>query len=222
MNPVKRSNFILMFLIVVSCQHQQPDVVAWVNNEPISSSELKHWMLLEKANVYNYFYKKYQVSDSENFWTQQLGDEVPLNKLKEVALLQAKRSKVQLMLARDKGIVETADFDEIMNKLEGVNADRKNKVERGEPIYGPLQFSRRTYFSDLFDKTVIDLKNALAKNELKPDSVIMEELQQNANGNLEFLIMQYVDNNYEKYIDGLTNKADITINHEVYEKIRLD
>ena len=88
--------------------------MACVNDEAISKSELKHWMLLEKANVYNYFYQTYKETANDNFWTQQLGDEIPLNKLREVALYKAKRSKVQLTLARDKGIIATADFDGIL------------------------------------------------------------------------------------------------------------
>ncbi len=226
MNSLKLNCFFLIFLVATSCHNNElinkSEVVACVNNEPISTLEFKYWMLLEKANVYNYFYHKYQMSDSDNFWTQHLGNEIPLEKLKEVALMKAKRCKVQLTLARDKGIVETVDFDEIMGGLEEVNAQRREKVERGEPIYGPLQFSKRTYFSDLFDKTMIELKNALAKSELKPDDIIMQELHPRANRNLEFLIMQYVDENYEKYIDQLTNKAEISINHEIYQNIELD
>ena len=197
------------------------DVVAWVNNEAISKSELKHWMLLEKANVYNYFYQTYKETENDNFWTQQLGDEIPLNKLRDEALLKAKRSKVQLMLARDKDIIATADFDEIMQKLDSVNADRQEKHERGEPIYGPVKFTSRTYFFDHFDKTVIELKNALAKNELKPNELQLQELQQ-TNGNLEFLIMQLVDENYEEFIDQLTDKASIKIIHKVYDETCLN
>ena len=196
--------------------------MACVNDEAISKSELKHWMLLEKANVYNYFYQTYKETANDNFWTQQLGDEIPLNKLREVALYKAKRSKVQLTLARDKGIIATADFDGIIQKLANVNNDRKAKNEKGEPIYGPVKFTSRTYFFDYFDKTVIELKNALAKNELKPDNLQLQALQQQSNGNLEFLIMQFVDENYEEFIDQLTDKASIKINHKVYDQTYLN
>ena len=165
--------FLIALLLTISCITNNADTVAWINNEPITKAELKHWMLLEKANVYGYFYRKYNVSDSDKFWTQKQGDEIPLGKLKQVALEKASKCKVQQILALEKGIIKTANFDEIIRELETVNTERKRKVENSEPIYGPIQFTSRTYFFHVFDKMVIELKNELAKDELKPDNVVL-------------------------------------------------
>jgi hypothetical protein len=216
----------LILLIAIGCNTDNCDVVARISNQPITKSELKHWMLLEKSNVYSYFYRKYSVGDSDKFWIHKLGDEIPLVKLKETALEQVKRCKVQQMLALEKGIIETANFDEILEVLEAVNDEREQKVENGEPIYGPIQFTSRTYFSHVFDKMVIELKNELAKKELKPNKEELMKMQKgkgpNSRDNTGFLIMQYVDNNYDRYIDRLMDSAVVKVNKDVYKRICLE
>lgn len=218
--------FLIVVLIASSCAKQDQNVVALVNNEAITKSELKHWMLLEKANVYNYFYSKFGVNDSDNFWTQKLGDEIPLKKLKETAIEKAKRCKVQQIIALKKGIIKTANFDEIISELEKVNIERNMKVENNEPIYGPVQFTSRTYFFHVFDKMQIELKTELAKDELKPSKDILLTMQKDnpdAKKDISgFLTMQYVDKNYDIYIDKLVYMADMKINTKVYNKISMN
>lgn len=217
--------FLIVLLIAVGCNKNKPDLVARLDNEPITKLELKHWILLEKANVYNYFYRKYGISDSDNFWTQKLGDESPLDKLKETAMEKAKRCKMQQILALEKGIIKTTNFDEIVGKMKKVNAERKQKVEKGEPIYGPVQFTTRTWFFHVFDKMVIELKNELAKNELKPGNEELMQMQKNSGqvsvDNSGFLTMQYVDNHYDSFIDELMSGVDIELNEVVYKRISL-
>lgn len=211
---------------MASCYEKKPEIVAWVNIEPIAKSELNHWMLLEKANVYNYFYRTYGVNDSDTFWTQKLGSEIPLEMLKEQALEKVKRCKIQQHLALEKGIIKTTNFDEIVGDMESVNAERKQKVENGEPIYGPLQFTSRTFFFHVFDKMVIELKNELAKNELKPSNEELMQMQKNSGqdsiDNPGFLTMQYVDANYDPYINKLMSTLEVKINRRPYDKLHLD
>jgi hypothetical protein len=219
-------HFLIFLLIAISCSKDNTDTVAWLGNETISKSELKHWMLLEKANVYNYFYRKYGVNDSDDFWTQKLGNEVPLEKLKETALEKARRCKVQQIIALKKGIIKTANFDEIISELEKVNVERNMKVENNEPIYGPVQFTSRTYFFHVFDKMQIELKTELAKDELKPSKDVLLSMQKDkadAKKDISgFLTMQYVDKNYDTYIDKLVYVADMKINTKVYKKISVN
>jgi len=219
--------FILVFSIaLMSCEKEASNIAASIGNEVITKTELNHWMLLEKANVYSYFFRKYGTQDSEDFWTKKLGGEIPLEKLKAVAIESAKRCKVQQILALEKGIIKTANFDEIMDDLENINAERKRKVENGEPIYGPKQFTTRTYFSHVFDKMVIALKNELAKDELKPNNEQLKLLGEKAIDSKKditgFLIMQYVDINYEAYIDNLTVGTTMKIDKKVYKTIRIN
>lgn len=221
--------FSILLLLAGSCDTKKSDLVGRLDNEVITESELQHWMLLEKANVYNYFYQKFGVEDSEHFWTQKQGNEgneVPLERLKKIAIENAKRCKVQQILALEKGIISTTNFDEIEKEMDKVNGERKLKVEKGEPIYGPMQFTSRTYFAHVFDKMVIELKNELAKRELKPSDEELRVMEKKAGSgageNSGFLSMQYVDQHYEKYIDKLMSKTDMKLNIGVYDKIKLE
>lgn len=216
----------IVLLILVSCHKEKQSIVARVNNEAITISEMKHWMLLEKANVYNYFYRKYKVEDSKAFWAHMYGGEIPLEKLKRIAFQQAKRCKIQQIIALEKGIIETATFVEILMELEKVNSERKKKVANGDPIFGPVQFTSRSYFSHVFDQMVIKLKNELAKNELKPSEdevkLMQTRTRQASNNNVGILSMYYVDIHYEAYIEHLVNSARIEIIEDVYDKLNLD
>lgn len=171
----------LVFIGLFACNTSQSEPAAWVKGQPITHSELDYWMLLEKAGVYNYFFRKHGIEDSDNFWFQELDGEIPMEKLRAVALEKAKRVKIQQVLALEKGIIETANFDEILDRLPEVNTERRKRVENGEPVYGPLQFTERTYFLHEFDEMVLELKRELAREKIT---------------------------DYEKYIDQLLAEPD--------------
>lgn len=219
--------FLITSLVnLTNCNQVDPNIVATINSEIITRAELDHWMLLEKATIYSYFYRKYGAQKSEHFWTEKQGGEVPLELLKNTALENVKQCKIQQILALDKGIISTTNFDEIMKKLDGVNAERLRKVKNGEPIYGPKQFTSRTYFLHVFDTMVIALKNELAKDELKPNEDQLNLIKVKINGsekeNIGFLKMQYVDRNYEAYIKDISMKTRVIINEKVYRTIRIN
>jgi len=216
---------VAMLFVLTNCSQEPNDVVARVEGQTITSSELTYWMLLEKANTFNYFYQKYKVVDSKSFWTQKFGNETPLARLRRVALNKAVRCKIQQILALDKGIIESANFNKIMQELDGVNAERKSAVSNQEPVYGLVRFTKRTYFSHVLDKMIVQLKNKLAENELKPDAKTMRELKskhphpsENLSG---FITMQYVDQVYEQYVDAMARKAKVEINSGVFTRVSL-
>jgi len=141
-------------------------------------------------------------------------------------LEKAKRCKIQQIIALNKGLIETTNFDKIIGELQTVNAERASKVENGEPVYGPVQFTSRTYFSHVFDKMKIELKAKLAKDELKPDKEELQGMQKDKTQSLEdisgFLTMQYVDLNYASYIDKQMIGIQLKLNETVYKKISLN
>lgn len=221
-------NAYLVLLLVgsISCKDQRPEPVAWVNDLLISQLEFRHWMLLEKANTFNYFYQKYKVNESDHFWTDTFGGEVPIDRLRKVALEKAIDCKVQQAMALEKGVIDRVDFDVIVQKVKQVNTARKKTVESGEPVYGPVKFTKRTYFSYVFDKMVIDLKNELAKKELRPNQEQLRLLKSKSGDTSKdlsgFLGMQYVDQEYPNYVKKIVSNATVSINDQVYRTIQLN
>lgn len=226
MKFILQGTMLIFLLVVAQCRDGSTDYVAWIDKEPVTRSEMRHWILLEKANMYNYFYRKYKVVDSKNFWTRKLADEIPLERLKETALEKVKRCKVQQILAWRKGIIHTANFDAIVHALDSVNKERMKMVENGEPVYGPKQFTVRTYFAHVFDKMVIELKGELAGNELKPDEqqilAVQSAVMQDSTINVGSLNMFLIDKRYEQYIDSLVSWSVLDINEKVYGDISLE
>lgn len=215
--------FAISFVLFISCDKNDTNVIAWVNQYPVSNAEFKHWMLLQRAEVHNYFYNKYQLADSEDFWETEKEGQSPLEKLKEMALEKAARCKVQQVMALKKGIVDNIDFDQMMVEMQEENLQRKKKIERGEVVYGAKRYTPRTYFAHEFDKMVIQLKTALVNDELRPSEKDIKALIENDDYPLDehkgFYQMQYVEKNYDQFIDSLVNTAAIELNNKSWNAI---
>ena len=232
----KRENFyslyknlyvvLMTLLFACNCNTDNDNVVARVNDFPISNAELKFWMLLQRAEVYNYFYEKYGVEDSDDFWEQKINGEAPLKMLKKLALKKAVRCKIQQILALKKEVVQQIDFDSIMSKMEEENQRRKEKIEKGEVVYGLSKYTKRTFFVGEFDKMLIKLKSELLKEELKPTeedlTLLVNDKDYSLKDNYGFYQMRYVEKNYEKYIDSLVEVADVVINNKNWNAIEAD
>jgi len=213
-----RSLLVISCVLLISCTNYDTSVIAWANQYPISNAEFEHWMLLQRAAVHNYFFNKYHIADSEDFWETEAEGESPLEMLKEMALDKAVRCKVQQIMALEKGIVEHIDFDQMMLEMQEENLKRKTKIEKGEVVYGAKHYTERTYFAHEFDKMVIQLKTALLEEELKPSEKELKALVKDEYFSLEdnrsFYQMQYVEINYARFIDSLTQIAEIKLNKE--------
>lgn len=225
---MKKSNILITLILIVmllaSCQNDT-SVAAWVDDAPITLSEMNYWMLLNKAKVHRHFYMTYGVNDSDDFWASSYGEESPLEMLKSLALQDAKRCKVQQLLACEKGLIVELNFDSMVASMPRANQKRSEKVERGEVIYGPKQFTIRTYFSYLNDKMVFKLKEQLVKQELAPTREELEALKPSPETSVDqykgFLSMQYVDDNYDAFIDSIMAAYVVRLNKSNWNTIVL-
>ena len=206
---------LILFLSLTEGCTRDKNIIAMVNGIPVTSSEMSYWMLLEKADVYRYFYQKYEVKDSENFWYTSCGGEIPIKKLKKKAFNNAKRCKVEQQLAYNKAIISEMNFDSIVSKVAVLNKKRSEKIKKGIVVYGPKKFTIRTYFLYQHDKMVYELKDELRKKELKPTRKDLELLkpgdQYSVDNNHLFYEMQYVDKNYDSFIDSMTQIAVVKL-----------
>lgn len=215
---------ILVSFLAGACQ-KNTEVVAWVDEAPITTSEMNYWMLLKKAEVYRYFYLEYGVNDSDDFWHSEYEGESTINRLKNLALDASKRCKVQQILAYDRGLIDEMNFDVVIAQMVGENSERAQKLSRGEVIYGPKAFTHRTYFAYQFDKMVIALKEKLAHKELKASHEDLELLKPNAEISVEeyegFLRRQYVDENYEAFIDSIAKSTRVKLNKKIWQSLKI-
>lgn len=148
--------------------------IAKVNEEAVSYAEFKQQISLNRANVLNYFNQKYGVQDSKSFWTSSFGGEVPLEVLKQKALNECVKIKLQEILAREKGVITDVSYDSFLEGLKAENAKRSNAAKNHEPVYGPLRLDENGYLNYFLGNMIMKLKEKLAENELKASE---DELQ---------------------------------------------
>jgi len=219
-----KSIIFVLLTLIAACNTEHGNVIAWVNDHPISRSEFKHWMLLERSEVHNYFYRNYNEADSENFWEKKIEVESPLEMLKRLALEKAVRCKVQQIIALDKGIVEHIDFDRMMEEMQEENLKRKRKIEQGEVVYGAKKYTERTFFAHEFDNMLLQLKSELSKKELKASDEQLKSLVENEDYPLEeyrgFYQLQHVENYYDGFIDSIVKTVDIKIDKQNWSSIK--
>jgi hypothetical protein len=142
--------------------------VAVVNGEPVDARELELQMELERANVYNYFYKKYGAEDGPGFWTKSFGGEVPGEVLRKKALEKCVRIKIQQILAKNHGIAANdISYAAFLKALKAENKKRAEAARNNEVVYGKLSYDEAAYYQYLLDNDVIRLKRMLFEGELE-------------------------------------------------------
>ncbi|BBH22307.1 hypothetical protein Back11_36520 [Paenibacillus baekrokdamisoli] len=140
------------------------EIVATVNGEPIRYGELEILMLRQRSDVIQYFYDKYNAEDSTQYWTTAFGKERPIDRLKSAALAEAKKIKIQQIIARNEGVVQRIDYSDFRNDWIQENDRRKRAAAQKQMIYGPLQYDENTYYEYLFSNMVLQVKEKQRKH----------------------------------------------------------
>jgi len=148
--------------------------VAKVNGEPISLREFERRVLRNRALGATHFAEKYHARDSADFWTTSFDGETPEQWVKKRALDECVRIKVELMLARDKGVIADVSYQAFLRALKRENQRRREFLASGQPIYGPQQYREDEFFTYFYNNVLIELKRRLGRQELRPSQ---EELE---------------------------------------------
>ncbi len=153
------------------------EVVATVNGTPIVWREFQMQMREQRGEVYTYYQQQYQAStDRSSFWTTTYGQETPEQKLKELALDQMVRIKVEQQLAKQYGIPTTVDYMAFLSNWKKENERRQSAVDKGEAIYGPIQYGEREYYEYVHDNLVTALKKAVAQSNGEVTDALLREV----------------------------------------------
>lgn len=155
--------------IIFNCIYSiKPDaIVATVNGEPINVKEFRQRLAEDRAGIYDYFKKKYDAENNADFWTTEHNGEIPIVKARENALKGLTRIKIQQILMKQKGLISDISYEGFLQELKNENKRRQKAVRNKSPIFGPLQYGEREYFSYLFSNNVLQLKEIMANNEYK-------------------------------------------------------
>lgn len=146
------------------------DTVAFVNGEPVSEGEFRLLTEANRSDVYRYFREKYGAEDGEGFWNRSFGGEIPLERLRDVALDAAVKDKIIQLSARKLGLIDDLSFDGLVGRWQDENERRKKTIERGGVIYGPQQIDltafRTLELNDLEAKLKRMMEQEISDDEL--------------------------------------------------------
>ncbi|NUT37309.1 MAG: hypothetical protein HOV79_30045 [Hamadaea sp.] len=154
---------VLLLVLVSACTSATtPQVVAEVAGEPVTAAEFTARMADHRTAVAAYFHEHHRADPNQQaFWSDEIGGTTPRAMLRQRTLDALVEIKVQQIMAREAGLIADIGYDTFLKRLDEENADRRERLERHEPIFGPQQFTEKTYHAYCFDRMVLDLKKTL-------------------------------------------------------------
>ncbi len=163
---------LLLALFYRASASEPPDVggaaIAEVNGDIVAAAELARFASAARASVIDKFMREYGAEIDGGFWSREFRGESPRERLLAAAFEEAVRMKVELQLARERGIVADVSYDALLREMAKENERRAAALARGEPIYGPARFEESAFVEFYRSKTAARLRAALAETELLP------------------------------------------------------
>jgi hypothetical protein len=116
-----------------------------INGSKIDKDEFLNAASLKKYEAASYFSEKSGVNVDSNFWEREIDGELPYQKLADLAIEQIKYFHAVYGLAEEKGYIEDSSYQAFLERFELENKTRKEKIEKGEVVYGLSEYSQELY-----------------------------------------------------------------------------
>lgn len=142
------------------------DAVAQVNGTPVTLAEFEQALNRQRATVIGYFHRTYGADYGEQFWQRDYNGETPLSMVKERALQELTRTKVELDLAKQYGLLPGTSHEDLQKEMDKENEQRSAAIKARLPVYGPTQMDEDTFIPYYISKLRIALKEKLTADEL--------------------------------------------------------
>lgn len=212
MKKIRIIPLILAMLMLASCAKQTETAsetdkaYATVNGETITSSEIEYFKKRDRADIINEFSEKYNVADYSDFWEKEFEGITPSQALEERALKDAASAKIGFVLMKEQGIYEEISFEALKSRAEKYNESHKNGA------IGITNIDLESFYTYYYDTGVMELKNRLAKGELRPSQEEIDEYLSEHSGITEDGAVSYIVNDkYEEFFSSLVDNAKIRI-----------
>ena len=219
---------LLLCLIFLSGCSDNQNTAFTVNDVAVERKELLFYMNRLLDETVADIETEYDISATEeNFWNTPVGDTTPLEILKLAAVEKIVRVKSE-MLCAEKYDIEVLPFEysKQISAWERDNNERQRKADNGETVYGNVLRSFYTFFQDRFLTMQNELKVTLEKKglikiteaELKACYDKYKSEMNNSFDEAKNTVHGWVLNEkYEKYIDSLTDSAEV-----IYKNMDID
>lgn len=166
---------VVVLLIFHLNEASNDSYVAMVNVEPIQEKEYLRQLKLETTNTFEYFKQKYKADAAGDFWNKDFNGEVPVDYVRDRALSECIKIKIQQVLAREYGLVDDITYKAFLKELSVENKRRKEAVNNHLAIYGPVQYDENGYFTQILSNLIIKTKDKLLEGEFKPTETQLKD-----------------------------------------------
>lgn len=180
------------------------ETVVYVNGSPITFAELKMASEGFQSEVVTYFFNTHGVEQSESFWNEEHGGETPNERFFKLSLDEAVRIKTEQLIMVDYGVTDDISYETYYNSFIAENKRRLTAIENNEIIYGPKQYTLKTYFDYVHNNRLIELKAFINKEVTGED------------------ITDYSAENFEKKYAEVQKTVEVTRNEEIAEQLKED
>ena len=112
-----------------------------INGVRVGREEYLRAMKDVRYDVTIYFGSNYGAAEEDGFWTEEYDGEIPCRTLTDEAVERLIYLHSVYALAEEKGYIDDAGYDALVERLENENASRNEKIEAGEAVYGLSEYS---------------------------------------------------------------------------------
>ncbi|MEG0339748.1 MAG: hypothetical protein RR573_07505 [Oscillospiraceae bacterium] len=137
---------LIVALIIGGKEKSQTDTVLTIDNYPVSSEEFQLFLNQERALVSAYYFTEFGVSLSDEQWTQNIENVVPLELAKQQALDKLLAAKQEALLCLERGLIDDVSFKASMKALKDTNSANSENQKSGIPIYGISNYDKSTFY----------------------------------------------------------------------------
>lgn len=202
--------FVLCFAACGETEPKKPTpnaVRAAVNGETIMAEEINYFKSRCRADIINDFAEKYGVKDFSDFWEHDFDGTTPAKELEKAALSQAAEAKIKLVMMRENGVYDDISFSGLKKKAEQYNSEHKNM----QGNVGITSIDMSGFYTYYISTGEMELKNILAKGELKPtEAELAAASEENPNLTENGLISVVVSQKYDALLKAKIASAVIS------------
>jgi len=127
-----------------------PDAtVLTVDRIPVPVRELALYLARERSAIVAEYQARGADIGSASFWRTPIDGVAPARKLVAKAKDDVVRLHVQLQVAASADVNAPQTYDQLVRAWQNENARRANALDKGQPVYGPQQFSESDFIDYL-------------------------------------------------------------------------
>ncbi|MER6957902.1 hypothetical protein [Streptomyces sp. NPDC000618] len=140
--------------------HRTADRVASLDGHPVTRDELLFHMRRLAPTVQNELRNEYHLRGTID-WNAKAGDRTALQRLETRALDEIWRDKTTLVLAKERGLVDSVDHADFLAELSDENRSRAAGIAAGRTVYGVTRFSPEEYYTHRLTELTTNLEKQL-------------------------------------------------------------